>query len=291
MFLNISKPVICTPLHTHNAGADEVKLWIARFDLLHPLVSGNKWYKLYYFLKEAATLNATTIVTYGGAYSNHLLATAAACDALNLKCKGIVRGEAPEILSPTLHICMQKGMELEFVSRESFLTMKHRTGLHADEYHIPEGGYHALGTQGATLMYDAVKQLQPTHIITAVGTATTFAGIVSVADARVVAVPVIKNMTDIPDRLKQLEVMAKPNDYEIWDEYHFGGYAKTTSALFEFMEQMNAQYQIPLDKVYTAKMMYAVDERMQQGYFPPGSRVVCLHTGGLHGNLTLGQKV
>ncbi|HRN79842.1 MAG TPA: pyridoxal-phosphate dependent enzyme [Ferruginibacter sp.] len=291
MFLNISQPVECTPLALNNEGAADIDIWIARFDLLHPEVSGNKWYKLYYFLKDAAEKNATSIVTYGGAFSNHLLATAAACCALRIPCKGIVRGEAPEILSPILNRCAEWGMDLEFISRESFNTIKHTFGVHSGEYHIPEGGFHLLGVQGAARMWDAIQHLKPTHIITAVGTATTFAGLLSVADAYVIAVPVIKNMTDIPERLIQLNVDLNKTPFEIWSAYHLGGYAKTTPALYEFMNTMLTIHQIPLDKVYTAKMMYAVQERIQQGYFKKGHRLVCLHTGGLYGNLPLDRRV
>lgn len=291
MFLNISQPVVCTPLSSNIFGAKDIEVWMARFDLVHPMVSGNKWYKLYYFLEEAISEKANSITTYGGTFSNHLLATAAACQALQFPCIGIVRGEAPPVLSPVLIKCMELGMELNFVTRDGFTAQKATYGMHENTYHIPEGGFHPLGKRGAARMYDAISHLSPTHIITAVGTATTFAGLLSVADTTLIAVPVIKNMTDIPERLQLLGVEPGMQHYEIWDEYHWGGYAKTSPELFEFIDTMLTEYQIPLDKIYTSKMMYAVQERIQRGYFKPGSRLVCLHTGGLYGNLPLNHPV
>lgn len=278
MTLNISNSVECDEI----SNVFGVQLCIARFDKVHPYISGNKFYKLYYFMQEAMKHNCEEIVTYGGAYSNHLIATAAACKEKDLSSKGIVRGEEPTVLSPVLKLCRQHGMQLEFLSREAFTREKLTFGIKGKSFFIPEGGYHPLGAKGAALMLNGIAHHSYTHLITAVGTATTLAGLLE-SDTEVIAVPVIKNMTDIPERVDYLNPTHK--DFNIWEEYHFNGYAKFTPELFAFMDDFKKQHNIELDKVYTAKMMFGVIDKIKQGYFPKSSRVLCLHTGGLTGNL------
>lgn len=271
-------------LHNDLLSHAGVTLWIARFDLLHPVVSGNKLYKLYFWLQQAIKENKQ-IETFGGYYSNHLVATAFACRDLNIPCTGFIHGEAPAKLSHTLQACREYGMKLIFLSREHYKLHKYST-LSENEHtiRIPEGGYHQIGMRGAALMQNIWKGFGATHICVATGSATTLAGILSVEQEEVIAVPAIKNMTDIPKRLEYLECLHDKNKLKIWTEYHFGGFAKAPQELLNFIGNFKKEYHIPLDIVYTGKMMYGVMEKIKSRWFEPGSKILCVHSGGLQGN-------
>jgi 1-aminocyclopropane-1-carboxylate deaminase len=275
-------------------GAPGLSLYVARLDLIHPIVSGNKLFKLYYFLAEAQQKNINTIVTFGGAYSNHLIATAYACQVKGLRSIGIVRGERPADLSPTLMNCEEYGMQLHFVSRGEYkqitsADMGSLPGQFEPCLIIPEGGYNPLGARGAARIMQVQELGLATHICTAVGTATTLAGLLlhSKPKQNIIGIPVIKNMEDIRERLKFLGANRHPDRLSIFTEYHFGGYAKYNSMLLEFMNELYKNYELPTDFVYTAKMMFGIFDKIKQGFFAPGSRIICLHTGGLQGNRSL----
>ncbi|MEP7163789.1 MAG: pyridoxal-phosphate dependent enzyme [Ferruginibacter sp.] len=272
-----------------------ISLSIARLDKIHPFISGNKLFKLHYFLEEALKFEHKAILTFGGAYSNHLAATAHACKIVGLPSIGIVRGEKPSFLSHTLKQCEANGMELHFISRaeyrdkESPYLIPRLIGDTGDHIIIPEGGYHPLGAKGASLIMNKLKARHPTHICTALGTATTAAGLLlnCTVGQTIVGIPVLKQMNDIESRISWLCENKHFNNLLIFDEYHFGGYAKITNELTRFMNDFFNQYKIPTDFVYTAKMMYAVIDKIRAGHFAPGSNIICLHTGGLQGNDSL----
>lgn len=276
--------VECDQISDDFITAAGVELHIARFDKIHPVISGNKIYKLHYFLKQAVE-EKKPIVTFGGPFSNHLSAAAYASGLLNIPCMGIINGQHH---SPThtLLQCEENGMSLKFVSPHDYREMKTRTEneMFPGTVIIPEGGYHPVGAKGAALMADDLPELTATHICISVGTATTLAGFLSSSEKEIIAVPAIKNMTDIPERLNYLETSYEPNKLHIWNEYHFGGFAKATPALFEFMNNFHNRYGVELDRVYTAKMMWGVFENIRGGFFRPGSSIICIHTGGLQGN-------
>ena len=269
-----------------------VSLSAVRLDKIHPIVSGNKLFKLHYFLEEAITSSKPGILTFGGAYSNHLVATAFICKINNLKCVGIVRGERPLVLSHTLQNCIDYGMDLHFISREEYnkkedddflgnLSKKWENYLM-----IPEGGYHPKGAAGAALITKFIAK-DTTHICTAIGTATTFAGLIEGAgeDQQIIGIPVLKGLTDMN---KKIAYLTKSNHaFQLLDEYHFGGYAKKTPELINFMNDIFSRYNLPTDFVYTAKMMFAIFDAIEKGYFKSGSKITCLHTGGLQGNYSL----
>ncbi len=281
--LDLEKIII--PVHRINEDIfdkNNIEVFIARFDMIHDVVSGNKLFKLYYFLKEAL-LSGKNIVTYGGAYSNHLIATAYACKMLNIQCKGIVNGERPAKLSTTLESCINYGMALEFVDREKYKKLKY-SSLNNTLIEIPEGGFHQLGKNGASLMWDKIKHLNPDYLCIPVGSATTLAGIISVADVKeIIAFPAIKNMHDISKRLQELGVKNFDN-LNINNEFHFGGFAKKTDELLKFIKDFKNKHNIPLDFIYTGKMMFGIFELAKAGYFSKNTRIVVLHTGGLQGN-------
>ena len=269
-----------------------INLSIVRLDKIHPIVSGNKLFKLHYFLQEAMVSSKPGILTFGGAYSNHLVATAFICKTNNLKSVGIVRGERPLILSHTLQNCIDYGMELQFISREEYnkkenddfldnLSLKWKNYLI-----VPEGGYHPKGAAGAALITKFIAE-DTTHICTAIGTATTFAGLIEGIrkDQQIIGIPVLKGLKDINERIAYLTKSKHP--FQLFNEYHFGGYAKKTPELINFMNDIFSEYHLPTDFVYIAKMMFAIFDIIEKGYFKSGSKIICLHTGGLQGNYSL----
>jgi 1-aminocyclopropane-1-carboxylate deaminase/D-cysteine desulfhydrase-like pyridoxal-dependent ACC family enzyme len=281
-------------LNSRLLGEKELALMVARLDKIHPVVSGNKIFKLHYFLEEAIITNRH-VVTFGGAYSNHLAATAYACRQSGLSCTGIVRGQESAYLSHTLQNCREEGMKLLFISREHYNVLSHNIelpnfpGIPANALIIPEGGYHSWGARGASLIMDKISNTNADFIVTAVGTATTYAGLLQKASAgqTIIAVPVLKNLADIPERLTYLNGPVTYPNTQIWSNYHFGGYAKKNSELIRFMNDFYVEYGIPSDFVYTAKMLFAVMDKIKNNQFPAGSRILCLHTGGLQGNNSL----
>ncbi|MFN0083371.1 MAG: 1-aminocyclopropane-1-carboxylate deaminase/D-cysteine desulfhydrase [Ferruginibacter sp.] len=275
--------------------AQDITLTVARFDKIHEEVSGNKLFKLHYFVEDCLNSTHKTLLTFGGAFSNHLAATAFLCKLKGLKCIGIVRGEEPLHYSHTLTRCKELGMALHFIGRtvyknidndEATILQLHKTL--GDFTFVPEGGYNATGANGASLIMHVIKDRHFSHVCTCAGTATTLAGLLlkKEPDQKIVAVPVIKNMLDIPERLKFLGV-AENSLPEILNNYHFGGYAKKTAGLISFMNSFYTETGIPTDFVYTAKLMYAITQEIKNGYFKNGSAIVCLHTGGLQGNKSL----
>ncbi len=271
----------------------KLNLSVLRLDKIHPVVSGNKLFKLHYFLKEVSPKK--TIITFGGAYSNHLAATAFACSSLNIKSIGIVRGEEPVQLSHTLKQCIDDRMQLRFIPRDAFTKKESAVFIDAlkkeygDPIIIPEGGYHPIGADGAALIMDLAGR-NYSHICTAVGTATTLAGLLKAAhlSQTIIGIPVLKGMNDIQERIQWLTGNNSiPKNLELLPDYHFGGYAKKTDALIRFINQCWQQYHLPLDFVYTAKLFFGIIDHIKKGHFPEGSNILCLHTGGLQGNKSL----
>jgi 1-aminocyclopropane-1-carboxylate deaminase len=249
-----------------------------RLDLLHPEVSGNKWFKLKYNLEAAGK---RPVVTFGGAYSNHIAATAAACALMEIPCTGIIRGERPAILSHTLQQAVAKGMQLDFVSREAY-RLKDSTS-YPDAYVIPEGGNNEHGVRGCKEILTLADTSSFTHILCACGTGTTLTGLISSAlpHQQVLGYVVLKGAEYLQQEIPP------GNNWRLIHEYHGGGYAKTSPALIGFINQFYRETQIPLDVVYTGKLVYG----FSQSVFPAGSKVLLIHTGGLQGNLSLSPNV
>jgi 1-aminocyclopropane-1-carboxylate deaminase len=272
-----------------------VSVTVARLDKIHEQVSGNKLFKLHYFIEDCLTTTHKTMLTFGGAFSNHLVATAFLCKEKGINCIAVVRGEEPKALSHTLEQCKKLGMQLHFISRNDYKDIEQDFHIQKLKNHfgnftiVPEGGYAKAGAKGAALILDLLNDKHFTHICTCVGTATTLAGILLNAKRtqKVIAIPVIKNMTDIEERVKNLTGIDFGEKLIQFTNYDFGGYAKYNSDLIAFMNRFYEQYNIPTDFVYTAKMMYAIMDKIEMGYFEKGSNIMCLHTGGLQGNYSL----
>jgi 1-aminocyclopropane-1-carboxylate deaminase len=271
-----------------------LKVFIKRDDLIHPIISGNKWRKLKYLLKQAQAEAKTHLVTFGGAYSNHLLATAAAAAKFGFKSTGFVRGE--EVNNDTLFLCRLHGMNLIFTDRESYrdkhaLFKKHFVDDN-NEFFIDEGGASALGAKGCSELIDELTEPYD-HIFCACGTGTTAAGIINGIsqhglDTQFHAVPVLKNGDFLKNEIDGF--LTESAEYNLHTEYHFGGYGKVTDELIQFIKQFVASTGILIEPVYTGKMLYALYDLAAKKYFKPGSRILAIHTGGIWGLLGMKDK-
>ncbi|MEO6869131.1 MAG: pyridoxal-phosphate dependent enzyme [Ginsengibacter sp.] len=270
-----------------------IHLDILRLDQVDSYISGNKIFKLRYYLENAIKNNIKTIVTLGGAYSNHLAATAYACKKCGLMSIGIVRGEEAKNLSPTLQFCLQHGMKLIFLERKLYKHISKKDSIEIPELEelkdfiiIPEGGYSIEGSSGAESITSFFDQNSYSHICVPVGTATTLSGIVNtISSAKVLGFTALKGLNDINERM--LFLGTKETNWEIISAYHFGGYAKYDKNLTNFMSEFYLKHHVPLDFVYTGKMMFGVYDLIKKEFFENGSRILCMHTGGLQGNKSL----
>lgn len=289
MFSVLPIQLIDNQLFPHYNG----KLAVLRMDKIHTIVSGNKWFKLKYYLQEARSGNFKTIATFGGAYSNHIVATAYAAKLAGIKSIGVIRGEKPDTLSHTLQNALDYGMHLEFVNREAYSNksaLKQNLDPNQDNYWINEGGYGDLGATGIQDLFKSAPLWQYTHLVTAVGTGTTMAGLIrgALPYQQVIGVNVLKNQPDIKNEVKALlSPEQQTKNYLFLAGYEFGGYAKKTPVLIDFMNHVNSIVNLPLDFVYTAKTLYALGEYLKTAELPADSQFLFMHTGGLQGNLSL----
>jgi 1-aminocyclopropane-1-carboxylate deaminase/D-cysteine desulfhydrase-like pyridoxal-dependent ACC family enzyme len=276
------------PVLLNNVQEKKIALFTLRLDRIHPLISGNKWFKLRYHIQHALRTEAKSILTFGGAWSNHILATAAACKLHGLSATGLIRGERPVVLSPVLSMAAEMGMELVFLSREKYASKTIPSAFTPDLYYlIPEGGYGEEGARGAATI-TAYFPPAITHIACAVGTGTTLAGLANAisSEQEILGISVLKNNIALEDAVINL-LTDKSRPFSIHHEYHFGGYAKKTPELLEFMNELYESSGIPTDFIYTGKLFYAINDLIRKDYFPEGSRILVIHSGGLSGNLSL----
>ena len=272
----------------NNAG---VHVLVKREDLNHPFVSGNKWWKLKYNLIQAIEQGYDTILTFGGAYSNHIYASAAAAKELGIKSIGIIRGnELSEVDNPTLQFAASQGMQLHFVSREEY-RYKNENQFHAgltekfgNVYIIPEGGTNAFAIKGTKELGEMLlNEIEFDVLFVAGGTGGTAAGLaLAMPDKKIKVVSVLKG-DFLKDEIFSL-TESKIKQADVLTDYHFGGYAKYNDTLLDFIANWDAK-QLPLEHVYTAKVLYAIDDLIKKKYFKSGSKILLLHTGGLQGKL------
>lgn len=262
--------------------------FVLRADAIDAVISGNKWFKLRFYLSEAVQQQKKRIVTYGGAFSNHIIATAAACKAAGLQCLGIIRGEQPTVLSHTLLQAQNMGMQLQFISREDYAQKLMPANINLDtDYCIAEGGYGHTGAKGAATMLDGLTN-DFTHILCAVGTGTTLAGLLQAVppSTQVIGISSLKNNLSLATETAMLN-STSAETINILHQFHFGGYAKHKPELIDFMNNLYRQTGIPTDFVYTGKLFYGFDTLVQEHYFAAGSKILLIHSGGLQGNLSL----
>jgi 1-aminocyclopropane-1-carboxylate deaminase len=296
MAIDLREQINIDPVDHDLLRTKQVRLSILRLDQIHPLVSGNKWFKLKANIKDALQQHYTSLLTFGGAYSNHLVATAAAAQASGLQSVGIVRGfHGKEQPTETLKQCEALGMQLHYVSREDYAQKRAETflaqlaTLYPGSYIIPEGGDNTNGMIGAGEIASYIPS--GTNLVAlAVGTGTTFAGIRNRLDnaVRMLGFPVMKGGLYLKEEIEHKLDINKDN-WQLNADYHFGGFAKYNRELIAFMNDFFLQHHIPLDIIYTAKMMYGIFDLLQQDYFPEGSNICCIHTGGLQGNSAVSQ--
>ena len=265
------------------------ELYIKREDKIHPFVSGNKYRKLKYNLIEAKKLGIKTLLTFGGAYSNHIAAVASAGKNLGFKTIGVIRGE--ELINKietnsTLSFAKQNGMHFKFVSRdlyrdktsEAFLNdLKNEFG---NFYNIPEGGTNTLAVKGCEEILNK-KDAFFDYICCSVGTGGTISGLINCSKPgqQVLGFPALKG-----EFLKQdISKFAVNTNWELITNYHFGGYAKINEELISFINGFKNDYKIQLDPIYTGKMMFGIFDLIDKGFFPKGSKILAIHTGGLQG--------
>lgn len=271
-----------------------LKVFIKRDDLIHPIISGNKWRKLKYLLKQARSENKTHLVTFGGSYSNHLLATAAAAAKFGFQSTGFVRGEL--VNNDTLFLCRLHGMNLIFTDRQSYRNKPALFGKYFagdnNAFFIDEGGASATAAKGCSELIDELTTGYD-HIFCACGTGTTAAGIINGISASKLStqfhgIPVLKNgeflRKDIDNYLQ------KRTPYHLHTDYHFGGYGKVDDELILFIRQFVASTGILIEPVYTGKMMYAIYDLAAKNYFRRQSRILAIHTGGIWGLLGMKDK-
>lgn len=298
----------------------DVCLDVLRLDLIHPLIHGNKWFKLKHNLDHIQSSGIKRVLSFGGAWSNHLYALAAAGKQLGLHTIGVVRGETPEPLNPVLEFARQQGMHLYPISRDEY---RHKTepdfieSLHQQLggfYLLPEGGSNELavrgceeiaeiisasgwkgwdGSAGVTNNSDCIGKSNGRNCIAlACGTGTTMAGVVSglgrmedeVACAEVLGFSILKGegylRSEVANQLEAAAVVS-PVQWQMLEEYHCGGYAKINSSLKQFLESFPDYSDIPLEPVYTGKLFYGIFDMLNRSCFPAGSHILAIHTGGI----------
>jgi len=274
----------------HIALKNGVELYIKREDLLHPIISGNKFRKLKYNIEEAKKTCQTTLLTFGGAFSNHILAVAGAGAEFGFRTIGVIRGEELEGKineNPTLAHAQELGMQFYFVSRtayrekESSLFISDLQEKFGDFYLIPEGGTNNFAIKGCEEILSLSDKNYFSHIACAVGTGGTFSGLINSSDEnqQLIGFSSLKGafLSDV------ICNFVKKTNWSISDTYHFGGYGKVNDELIAFLNSFYSQTNIPLDPIYTGKMVFGVLDLIQNGYFPPNSKILMIHTGGLQG--------
>lgn len=267
-----------------------MEVWVKRDDLTHPEISGNKFRKLKYNLIQAKGLNKNTLISFGGAYSNHIYALATAAKLFGFQSEGIIRGdELTENSSPTLRFAADCGMKLHFVSRSAYRDKASLEKIFSteDSYFLPEGGSNELALIGCSEMVDEVyEKVKPTHFCLAAGTGGTTAGVLSNSQlaAQVLCFPVLKNGGFLKEEIQRL-LRFSPHNLHLFEGYHFGGYGKFNEELIKFMKVFETQFQIQLEQVYTAKLFFGVFDLIKKNHLPFGSKIVLYHSGGLQGRL------
>ena len=268
----------------------DLELFVKRDDLIHNYISGNKIRKLNQNIFSFYKNKCKKLVTFGGAFSNHLLATAALCNELSIECVGIVRGEELNVNSNgILKKCSSLGMQLNFVSRSSFSEQKKMSGLLVKDgiptWFVPEGGANLEGIEGCKEIVAENEEIFDYYVV-AQGTTTTSIGIALALppSAKIIVVPVLKGFNS------KSEMKSVLNNVDLWnvikdkiivlDDFHFGGYAKSTNELREFISEINQINEMQIEEVYTGKALYALKNYLEKN-FVKNKKVLFIHTGGI----------
>lgn len=272
----------------------ELSITVKRDDLIHSEISGNKWRKLQFNLEQMKKEGKQLLLTFGGAFSNHIAATAALGKYYGIKTAGVIRGDEG-FSNSTLQQASENGMELFFVDRAAY---RERNSPHflkglnkqfGDFYLVPEGGANELGVKGCE---EILKEESDAYnfVAVAAGTGTTASGICrSLTNEKLLVFPALKGGSFILEDMRQYCSKAQLASVELLLDYHFGGFGKVKPELIEFMAAFRGQYGLELDRVYTSKMFFGLFHLIKQNYFPKGSKILVIHTGGLQGNSALDE--
>lgn len=289
VFNSPEEEVYFEPINKH-----QLTLFFKRDDLIHPFISGNKWRKLKYNLLKAEATKKNHLVTFGGAFSNHILATAAAGAKFNFKTTAFIRGEEAD--NQILDLCRIFGMNLIFVSREAY---KNKESLYQQYFKnesqtlfINEGGYGEDAEKGCREIISELKNSYH-YLFCAAGTGATAAGIINGVNTtgintEINIIPALKGGEFLKTEIDKL--LIAPHPYNLLTGYHFGGYAKTTPALIDFIKDFSRKTGVLLDPVYTGKVLFAIKDLANKNYFKPQSKILMIHTGGLFGILGMLEK-
>lgn len=268
----------------------QVKLAIKRDDLLHPVISGNKWRKLKYNLIHMQSKGCDSFVTFGGAFSNHLYASAMACKTFNLKGHAIVRGPILDEQNPTIRMARACGMTLHVVDRKTYRLRNDGDYLQTlqsefpKSFIIPEGGTNQAALSG---VIELAQSLPPSnYVVCATGSGGTIAGLAkgSPTNTNVIGIAVLKQADYLNNEISQLLTNSHSGaSWQLLTNHHYGGYGKFTDDVWTFCQLMRQTYQLPLEPIYTGKMLFAIWQLIRQDYFPRGSTIMAIHTGGLQG--------
>ncbi|CAM2973659.1 1-aminocyclopropane-1-carboxylate deaminase/D-cysteine desulfhydrase [Pseudoalteromonas distincta] len=268
----------------------KIYLGVKRDDLLHPLISGNKWRKLKYNLAHMQKVKKTELLTFGGAFSNHIHACAAAGKEFNIKTRAIIRGPQLDEDNPTIQFAQQCGMQLHVVNRIEYRQRHDEAYLESlqarfpDAYIIPEGGTNEHALLGCKELVQSLPEHN--YLVCPTGSGGTLAGLIegSAPTTKVIGVAVLKQADYLNEEIKKLSNKAKnQNNWQLLTEFHGGGYGKFSPELWQFCQEMGRTYNLPLEPIYSGKMMYALWQLIEQDYFAPGSKIIAVHTGGLQG--------
>ena len=268
------------------------KVDLLRLDLLHPIVSGNKFYKLRFYIAAALENGASTIASFGGPYSNHIVALAYTAKEAGLNSIGYIRTNADEPMTPSLAEAKAYGMQLVYLGRMDFQSKKasilETSATKSDIYFIDEGGYGTIGAKGAATILTEQDTTHYDYIVCAVGTGTMLAGIINATDPhqKVIGIPVLKNEGSIENEINAL-LENKNRSYTLMHQFHQGGYAKTNPAMIDFMNRLWDTEKIPTDIVYTSKLLFGVEQLIKENYFEKDISILVIHSGGLQGNRSL----
>ena len=281
------------------------KVDLLRLDSLHPIVSGNKFYKLRFYIAAAIQNGCSTVVSFGGPYSNHIVALAFTAKEAKLKSIGYIRTNADEPMTPSLAEAKAYGMELVYLGRTDFQSKKanilESNNNNPAIYFIDEGGYGTIGAKGAATILSEQDTTHYDCIICAVGTGTMLAGCINAAslNQKIIGIPVLKNEGSIEAEINALLLdkndpnnepsIVKKNSisYTLLHQFHQGGYAKTNPMMIDFMNRLWDTEKIPTDIVYTSKLLFGVEQLIQEDYFEKDASILVIHSGGLQGNRSL----
>jgi 1-aminocyclopropane-1-carboxylate deaminase len=282
---------------------------LLRLDLLHPVVSGNKFYKLRFYIAAAIENGVSKVASFGGPYSNHIVALAFTAKEAGLNSIGYIRTNADEPMTPSLKEAKAYGMELVYLGRTDFQTKKasilELSATKSDTYFIDEGGYGTIGAKGAASILTENDTAHYNYIVCAVGTGTMLAGCINAAspNQKIIGIPVLKNEGSIENEINALLIDKNDPNYDPYNDssndkinshsytllhqFHQGGYAKTNPKMIDFMNRLWDTEKIPTDIVYTSKLLFGVEQLIQENYFEKDASILVIHSGGLQGNRSL----